>query len=96
MKSQEQALRTFQNLNNTSSSKQQYSFGRDKRFKNRYLHYSKTDYYNLPSQVSKKGGVIGHAKRDCQKDNTSKVPAPGNYNPKMSHAEPQITFASSR
>ena len=82
MKSNEQANRTFTNACNTSSSKQQFSFGRDKRFKNRLLQYSKTDYYQLPSQVSKKGGVIGNAKRDCQKDSKPQGPAPDKYDPK--------------
>ena len=44
MKSKGQAERTYSNLNNNSSSKYQYSFGRDKRFKHRHLQY-KTDYY---------------------------------------------------
>lgn len=45
MKSVFAAERTFKHNCNTSSSKQQYSFGRDKRFNNRFIKTQFSDRF---------------------------------------------------
>ena len=96
MKSGEQAQRTYKNPCNTSTSKFQYSFGKDPRFKHRRLHHHPDTYYNLPSEISKKGGTIGRAKRDCQKSDNKIGPDPGSYTPQDRPSEPAIGFAAGR
>lgn len=68
MKSLEQAHRTRNSLCNNSTAKYQFTFGREARFKEKNIRSRPPDsFYNLPSQVNRKGAVIGTSKRGCQK-----------------------------
>ena len=97
MKSQEEAQRTNKNVCNSSTSKSQFSFGREKRFKQNSRRNNMPDrFYDLPSQITKKGGTIARAKRDCQKVAQERAPSPGNYNPQVEANQPEVVFASGR
>lgn len=97
MKSQELARKTETNLCNKSSAKYQYSFGKSKRFTiNNNIQREAITFYELPSTFVKKGGVIGRAKRDCQKDTPSLGPAPDQYNPRPMSGAGKLIFAPGR
>lgn len=83
MKSQELAEATYKNPCNRSSAKYQYSFGKEQRFKQRVLKTEILDkFYELPSQISRRGAVFGRDKRDCDRPmHLDSVPS-WNYNPK--------------
>lgn len=97
MKSAEQAERTKNNLCNKSTAKYQYSFGRDTRFKEKNKRRMPLDvFYDLPSQMSKKGGFIAQSLRDCQKEVKSELPPPGTYDPHEIKGDGNIVFAPGR
>lgn len=69
MKSQEKAEEKYRNICNRSSAKYQYSFGKSQRFQQRTV-LTKTlldKFYDLPSEISKKGVIFARSKRDLQK-----------------------------
>jgi hypothetical protein len=69
MKSEERAFQTCKNVCNKSSAKYQYSFGREQRFKQRILKTETLDkFYDLPSQITKRGVIFGRDKRDCDRE----------------------------
>jgi hypothetical protein len=69
MKSQETANRTFHHTCNRSTAKYQYSFGREQRFNRRANSANTLDkFYEVPSQILKRGAVFSRAKRDLQKE----------------------------
>ena len=97
MKSAKQAERTRNNLCNNSSAKSQFTFGREIRFKERNRKRWQIDsFYNLPSQMSRQGGVIGGSKRDFQKDKPVEGPSPDRYNPHEIKPDANIVFAPGR
>lgn len=70
MKSKEKAEEKCSNVCNRSASKYQYSFGREQRFQER-VGLAKTlldKFYDLPSEISKRGSIFGRAHRDLQKE----------------------------
>lgn len=97
MKSQERAEVTYKNPCNKSSSKFQYSFGKEQRFKQRILKTEILDkFYDLPSQISRRGAIFGKDKRDCDRQmHVESVPS-WNYNPKEVKSTAQIVFAPGR
>jgi hypothetical protein len=97
MKSQELAEQTYKNLCNKSSSKYQYSFGKEQRFKQRILKTEVLDkFYDLPSQVSRRGIVFGKDKRDCDRQIPIDSVPSWNYNPKEVRSTSNIVFAPGR
>jgi hypothetical protein len=69
MKSHEKANRTFHHTCNRSTAKYQYSFGREERFRHRANSiYTLDKFYEIPSQVNKRGTIFARAKRDLQKN----------------------------
>lgn len=97
MKSSERAEQALKNPINRSSSKYQYSFGKEQRFKQRILKTEILDkFYDLPSQATKRGAVFGTDKRECDREhNVLSVPS-WNYNPKEAKSTGQIVFAPGR
>lgn len=97
MKSQEQADATYKNPCNRSSAKYQYSFGKEQRFKQRILKTEILDkFYDLPSQISRRGAIFGRDKRDCDRPSHIDTVPSWNYNPKEPKSTANIVFAPGR
>ncbi len=82
MKSPEKAYRKYIDPKNNSSSKMQFSFGKETRFKDKSACVSTSDinYYDLPSTRSKRAASFGVSERNTFKIKDSNPP-PGRYNP---------------
>lgn len=64
MKSKDQAEAKCKSIVNFSTSKMQFSFGRDSRFKQKsYLSSHNIKFYDLPSQITKRAAIFGKSVR---------------------------------
>lgn len=84
---------------NTSTSKQMYTFPREERFKNPNKQPI-TEFYNLPSYISKKGTFIGYGNKSDLTKNTGKCQniynVPREFDLSRRGGSPKYTFGQSR